>query len=383
MKKWLHDETVQKNIFTITISGILLILFFTLVKEFDGAYAFVRRLVSILSPFIWGLVFAFFLIPLANKIETFFPLRSKPKLRRLIVSILCVVIMILLICAFFAVIIPQIIISIGQLTNVVQENYGDFSLWVTKLFEDFELSKEMFEYINSSFSSFISNAIVWLQEYLPGILQSTISTFTMIGNFVIGMIVALYILIDRDHLKRQITKLSMALLSDKHHQRLGMVVTLSIEKFSRFFIGKVLDSIIIGILTFIAMTIFKLDYTILISFIVGLTNIIPFFGPFIGAIPSILILLIINPLQALIFAGIILVIQQLDGNIIGPMILGDSMGLSSLWIMFAIMVGGAYFGILGMVAGVPIFAIIYYLVREFVNNRLKDKGIHYEEDENL
>ena len=127
------------------------------------------------------------------------------------------------------------------------------------------------------------------------------------------------------------------------------------------------------------MTILGLDYSILISFIVGVTNIIPFFGPFIGAIPSILLLLIIDPWQALIFAIAILVIQQLDGNVIGPMILGDSMGLSSLWILFAIIVGGAYMGVLGMIVGVPLFAIIYYLLRDFVNRRLNEKGISYND----
>ena len=127
------------------------------------------------------------------------------------------------------------------------------------------------------------------------------------------------------------------------------------------------------------MTILGLDYSILISFIVGVTNIIPFFGPFIGAIPSILLLLIIDPWQALIFAIAILIIQQLDGNVIGPMILGDSMGLSSLWILFAIIVGGAYMGVLGMIVGVPLFAIIYYILRDFVNRRLNEKGISYND----
>ena len=205
------------------------------------------------------------------------------------------------------------------------------------------------------------------------------ATFTGIGNFLIGMVVALYILIDRDHLKRELTKLSMALFSLKNHERLALIVRLSIDKFSNFFIGKIIDSVIIGVLTFIVMTILGLDYSILISFIVGVTNIIPFFGPFIGAIPSILLLLIIDPWQALIFAIAILVIQQLDGNVIGPMILGDSMGLSSLWILFAIIVGGAYMGVLGMIVGVPLFAIIYYLLRDFVNRRLNEKGISYND----
>ena len=139
----------------------------------------------------------------------------------------------------------------------------------------------------------------------------------------------------------------------------------------KFFEGKLLDSLIIGIICFIFMILFRMEYSLLVAVIIGLTNIIPFFGPFIGAVPSIFILLIISPLQALIFAVFILVLQQVDGNIIGPRIIGDSVGLSSLWIMFAIIVGGAYFGVAGMILGVPVFSVIYTLLRDFVNKRLE------------
>ena len=139
----------------------------------------------------------------------------------------------------------------------------------------------------------------------------------------------------------------------------------------KFFEGKLLDSLIIGIICFIFMALFRMEYSLLVAVIIGLTNIIPFFGPFIGAVPSIFILLIISPLQALIFAVFILILQQVDGNIIGPRIIGDSVGLSSLWIMFAIIVGGAYFGVAGMILGVPVFSVIYTLLRDFVNKRLE------------
>ena len=138
-----------------------------------------------------------------------------------------------------------------------------------------------------------------------------------------------------------------------------------------FFEGELCDSLSIGIICFIFMALFRMEYSLLVAVIIGLTNIIPFFGPFIGAVPSIFILLIISPLQALIFAVFILILQQVDGNIIGPRIIGDSVGLSSLWIMFAIIVGGAYFGVAGMILGVPVFSVIYTLLRDFVNKRLE------------
>ena len=149
------------------------------------------------------------------------------------------------------------------------------------------------------------------------------------------------------------------------------VCTLMVFNLYKFFEGKLLDSLIIGIICFIFMALFRMEYSLLVAVIIGLTNIIPFFGPFIGAVPSIFILLIISPLQALIFAVFILILQQVDGNIIGPRIIGDSVGLSSLWIMFAIIVGGAYFGVAGMILGVPVFSVIYTLLRDFVNKRLE------------
>ncbi len=380
MKKWLCDEMVQKKILTYSLSGIIILCFFFFVSEFDAVATAIKNLLSILSPFIWGVTFAFFLIPLANRIDKFFPLRKRPNLRNTLIAIICIIFLILVIALFFAILIPQLVISISQLSEVFKGYIDNATAWINDFSELIALSDETINDIYTFASELVSRLIVWAQGYLPSLVQTIISSFTGIGNFVIGIIVALYIIIDREHLKRQLSRLSQAVFSTRHHRRFAMLVHLAIEKFSHFFIGKVIDSIIIGILTFITMTVLKLDYAILISFIVGVTNIIPFFGPFIGAIPSIFILLIVDPLQALIFAVAILVIQQLDGNLIGPTILGDSMGLSSLWIMFAIIVGGAYFGVLGMIVGVPVFAIIYFLIKEFVDNRLNDKGLETESE---
>ncbi len=380
MKKWLCDEMIQKKILTYSLSGIIILCFFFFVSEFDVVATAIKNLLSILSPFIWGVTFAFFLIPLANRIDKFFPLRKRPNLRNTLIAILCIIFLILVIALFFAILIPQLVISISQLTEVFKGYIDNATAWINDFSELIALSDETINDIYTFASELVSRLIVWAQGYLPSLVQTIISSFTGIGNFVIGIIVALYIIIDREHLKRQLSRLSQAVFSTRHHQRFAMLVHLAIEKFSHFFIGKVIDSIIIGILTFITMTVLKLDYAILISFIVGVTNVIPFFGPFIGAIPSIFILLIVDPLQALIFAIDILIIQQLDGNLIGPTILGDSMGLSSLWIMFAIIVGGAYFGVLGMIVGVPVFAIIYFLIKEFVDNRLNDKSLETESE---
>ena len=154
---------------------------------------------------------------------------------------------------------------------------------------------------------------------------------------------------------------------------------LTSRMFNSFIIGKMIDSLIIGVICFIGMLIMRLPFAVLISFIVGLTNMIPVFGPFIGAVPGIFILFIVDPIYSLIFAVFVLLLQQFDGNILGPMILGDQLGLPSLWVMFSIIVGGGMFGILGMFLGVPVFAVLYVVVRGFVSGRLKEKNIRSDD----
>ena len=151
--------------------------------------------------------------------------------------------------------------------------------------------------------------------------------------------------------------------------------------FSKFIGGKILDSAIIGILTFIILTIFKMPYVLLISVIIGVTNIIPFFGPFIGGIPSAIIILFASPIQALWFIIIIIVIKQIDGNIIGPKILGDSIGISAFWILFSLLVAAKFMGVVGMIIGVPLFAIIYSIIKEVVEDKLRKKGLPVETEE--
>jgi predicted PurR-regulated permease PerM len=192
---------------------------------------------------------------------------------------------------------------------------------------------------------------------------------------VIGFIVSIYILLDRERFTVQFRKLTYAIFSKKQSERLFEISKLSARMFNSFIIGKTVDSLIVGVICYIFMLIFGWPYPVLISLIIGVTNMIPVFGPFIGAIPALFLLFIVDPSAALWFALFIIILQQIDGNIIGPLILQDSMGLPSLWIMFAIIIGGGFFGLIGMFLGVPVFAIIYVIVKEIVNQRLKDKEI--------
>ncbi|WP_368253498.1 AI-2E family transporter [Clostridium paraputrificum] len=191
----------------------------------------------------------------------------------------------------------------------------------------------------------------------------------------LGIIISIYILIDKEKFCALAKKISYAILPQRAADKTIEITHRSSDTFGKFLSGKILDSLIIGILTFVVLTIFKMPYTLLVSVIVGITNIIPFFGPFIGAIPSVIIILFVSPVKALWFLLIILVIQQIDGNIIGPKILGDSIGISAFWILFSILVAGKFLGLVGMVIGVPLFAVIYSIIKEVVESQLDKKGM--------
>ena len=216
------------------------------------------------------------------------------------------------------------------------------------------------------------------KEILGSLTSGIFAVLRVTMNLVIGFIVAAYVLAEKEHFFGQGRKIVFALFSEKAGKSIIEKSRKCNEIFGGFVIGKIIDSLIIGVLTFILLSIFNMPYTMLVSIIVCVTNVIPFFGPFIGAIPSFFLILLIDPIKALWFLLIIFLIQQLDGNIIGPKILGNSTGLSAFWVMFAILIAGGLFGFAGMLFGVPVFAIIYYLLSEWIRGKLKKKNLPLE-----
>ena len=215
------------------------------------------------------------------------------------------------------------------------------------------------------------NSVPQIMSYFSDVTSIVVTLFTAIAS-------SIYLLVQKDKLLRHVKILTRAFLPRSVAETILRICKTANRNLSGFFTGKIIDSAIIGVLTFFCMTIFRMSYAPLISIIVGVTNIIPVFGPFIGAIPGIIILLFLEPVQALWFALLILVIQQLDGNVIGPKILGDSIGISALWVLFSIVVCGDLFGLVGMVIGVPLFATIMGLVKEFAEWCLRYRGIDKE-----
>lgn len=372
MKKYFKDEAIRKQIFIYTLSGIFVAVAVCIILNIDGIVGIINSFINVISPFLWGIFFAFITIKFAILIESKFPEKLSFKIKRVASSIISILSFLLIIVVVVSIIIPQLAESIGKLSNTVVSFSSTPSDWIDSLTKDNALSKQVAEGIYEYSNTLVSGMWNIIKTSIPSIVGATITTVKSVLNFTIGFIVALYILIDRERIYISTKRFCKAFLKEEVYSELKVIYRVSISKFYKFFKGKLLDSLIIGILCFIIMTILGLDFTLLISVIVGLTNIIPFFGPFIGAIPSALILLMVEPSECLIFLIMILVLQQVDGNIIGPKILGDSMGLSSLWIMFAIIVGGAYFGFFGMLLGVPVFSVIYYLVSKKIDKRLND-----------
>ena len=212
-------------------------------------------------------------------------------------------------------------------------------------------------------------------ELMSNLTVGVINVLSEIFNILIGVIVSIYILFSKELFVRQTKKAVYAIFSADHANMILHLTTKSNEIFGGFIIGKIIDSAIIGVLCFFGLSLLNMPYVMLVSVIVGVTNVIPFFGPYIGAVPSTILILLSDPMKGLYFVIFILLLQQFDGNILGPKILGNSTGLSAFWVIVAILLGGGLFGFVGMVMGVPTFAVLYYIAEMLVDNRLKRKKL--------
>ena len=373
-----HSELKEKT-FPYIFAGCAIVLFYFLLANISYISSTFKRLLTILSPFVWGCGFAYLMWLMADWMEKTFLKKLSYKKKRILSSFLSLLAFLLIVSSFFFVIIPQLISSIIQIYTLVSENSGNLLEFVEMLADKFSLSEDFYADLNGFVNDLLANVLTFVKERGPAIFSSAVDSAKGFMNIIIGLVVALYILLDRDHLKGTASNVFRAYLNESQYDYLCHALSLTNNKISNFISGKLWDSLIIGVICFVVMNILGMEYSLLISFIVGITNIIPFFGPFIGAIPSIFILLIVSPIHALEFMIWILILQQIDGNIIGPKILGGSVGLSSLWIMFAILVGGGYFGVLGMVLGVPLFAAFYFLFRDHIHTKLKEKGLEVNE----
>ena len=219
-------------------------------------------------------------------------------------------------------------------------------------------------YVEKLFQTQILPQINTYLSYVASITTGVINAVKLLFNFAIGLVIAIYLLTSKETFIGQAKKIVYTLLPPRYGNVVIHTMRISDQMFGGFISGKILDSAIIGVICYVGLIILRVPYSLLVAVIVGVTNVIPFFGPFIGAVPSVILIALADPIKGLYFLIFVLVLQQVDGNIIGPKILGDSTGLSAFWVVFAILVGGGLFGFMGMLLGVPTFAVIYYLLRE-------------------
>lgn len=362
------------------------ILFYN--EEFLGGGA---RLVNMLKPIIMGAFLAYILNPamvfVENKIIN--PVYKKviknsnkynKKIPRVFSLTIIMALFLFLVYLVIMLVVPQVITSIETIIVKFPAYADSVNRWLNKLLQDNPTIDEIiFDYTENVQAWFMTSVLPKIQDFITslssGIIGGVVSVIKTLLNFIIGIIVSTYILGNKELFCGQAKKVIYALLREERANNLINNVRFANKTFGGFLSGKILDSLIIGILCFIIISLFKIPFAVLISVIVGITNIIPYFGPFLGAIPSALIILMIDPVKALTFIILVVILQQIDGNIIGPKILGDSTGLSSFWVIFSITLFGGYFGVFGMFIGVPVFAVIYAAIKEFINQRLAKKEL--------
>lgn len=391
-----YKPYIRWGVTIIAIFSACVMIFFFLLRM-DLIVRFFGKATDAVQSIIYGLVIAFILRPIASfwqeKIEKQlhrkYPVQDEKGKRKYhtVAKAISVTITMLIALFVLAVIIgmigPRVVDSIK---NVVASSSGfleQIENWADSLQENhpelFSAGGEIYEKAISYLEDWVNTDLLgWLNTLVTGFTSYIIGFFSSLINWIVGLIVAIYALLEREAFDGQAKKIVYAVLPIENANVVIEIARKANQIFSGFISGKLVDSLIIGVLCFIGLSMLRMPYTLLISVIVGVTNIIPFFGPYVGAVPSAFLILLVNPIQCLYFIIFILVLQQVDGNIIGPKILGDSTGLSAFWVIFSILLFGGLFGFVGMVIGVPTFAVIYYLIKNGVEYLLHKKELPVE-----
>ena len=378
--------------FLVILAGIVCYFAFLRLDDIAGLLG---KIGGILQPIILGLVFAYLLNPLVTIIENqvikMFEKKAKnrEKLRKVSRSIGIAGSLLVA----FAVVILLLNMVIPELYRSIRDLIMGLPHQINNAIDFLESEKIHDTAFSGTIKSVFENGAEAFQMWLKTDLLTRINqmmSFVTVGVFsvvetlfdiAVGVIVSVYVLNSKEKFTGQCKKITYALLSRERANLMLQITRKSHKIFGGFVIGKIIDSIIIGILCFIGLSILDIPYTLLVSVIVGVTNVVPFFGPYIGAIPSAILILLSEPIKGIYFVIFILVLQQFDGNILGPKILGDSTGLSAFWVVFSILLGGGLFGFVGMIMGVPTFAVFYYLVSMFIEQKLERKKLPKESKE--
>ena len=365
-------------------------LIYDLVFRDSIVMAYTKKMISILAPILYGFAMAYLLAPIVNWFERAIFRRggskATPTALRFLSILLTWLVVLTLLYGLMSILLPELVGSIKQLAANAKGYYDTIEEWSIRLLNN---NPELAQQAQELFNQYYQDALLWinrnvvpqLQVAVQAVTGGVLGVLTFFKNLFIGVMVSLYLLGAKENFSAISCRLCYTLLSEDRASWFIRGVKATDRIFSGFVRGKLLDSLIIGIICLVCCNIFKFPYPALVATIVGVTNIIPFFGPFIGAIPCGLLIFLVNPLQAVYFAIFILVLQQFDGNILGPKILGDSTGLASFWVLFSILFFGGLFGFAGMVLGVPVFAMFYSVVSRTVAHGLRSRGLPVETEE--
>ncbi|MGN0160047.1 MAG: AI-2E family transporter [Lachnospiraceae bacterium] len=383
-----NETLFNKKYASVSFYAILVILagmlIYKAIIDWNSVYGVIQHILKVLSPFIWGFGFAFVLNPLVEWFSGVLHKITKSNKNRLIygISLMITYIMVIgFLILMLIFVVPQIYSSLVDLTNIITKQYFI-------IMEKLSTAPDNWHNINvDSVMAMINNSIPQLVGYISGITtnlipfiyNTSLTVLKGLTNALLGIIISIYMLADKKNLIDTFRRFTCAVVPTKGSETFFSTLRESTTIFSKYITGKTLDSFIIGCITSFIMTVFQLDFVLLISVTVAVTNMIPYFGPFIGGFVGVIILLIENPVNALIFGIIILFIQQFDGLYLGPKILGESTGLKPLWVIFAIIVGGSLFGVMGMLIGVPCVAVLSYMINRFVSYRLDMRNVNYRD----
>ncbi|MCD8157699.1 MAG: AI-2E family transporter [Clostridiales bacterium] len=347
--------------------------------------------VALMNPFIIGLIIAYIFNPIIGFFEKRFLrlnfFKSRPKGAKTLSMLMTYLLIAALICFVIVSIIPQIIASIQGISSYLFTYLPKLESAINKAVSGIDANGTLAEDFINSFRNTINsifdtalNGVKYVPDVMSTVLTSTFNIAGWILNFVIGIIISIYMLREKPNLLKSCRKVFYVILPEKYFESFGEFVRYANETFEKFFISKAVDSIIIAVIFFFGCCFISPDYALLFACVIGITNMIPYFGPFIGAVPVVILCLLQNPYSAIWMTIFVFILQQFDGYILGPRVMGDSIGIKPMGVIFAILVGGGLFGFLGMFFGVPVYAVISKTISGFINTKVSQKETLYEKN---
>ena len=374
----MYTKEEMKRPILVSIVILFAIIAYHLIDNFDTTMSSLASIFGIFSPIIGGFVLAYLLnIPMkAIELKLLRKVKLKPSLKR----VLSLVLTLVLVIGFFTVsvyfVLPQLISSLQQLQIEASTDYlSQLAAFFQEKFDQLNLSDDLINQILAVWETIVNGATTFMLSIADKALGAVSGIIAVVFNAIISTVLGLYILLSKEKLTQTFKKVFYAFTPKDFCDQATKYLRIINSSFENFIRGQIVEAFILGVVCYIGMLIFRFEYPLVISFLVGVTNIIPLFGPYIGAIPALLLLVIINPIQALWFVLFLIVLQQIESNLIYPRVVGSNMGISGFWIIFAVVVGNSLFGILGILLGIPLLSSLYVIVKEIAEKRLKEKHI--------